>query len=460
MNMRLNSIQKLLTFPLILALASSLVSCQGGVSVKPQNDPSSDRATDTPRMSTGDRALLPDSKAPAKQQGIAAFQANNYPDAIAQFRTALQQELNDPETRIYLNNAEASLGNPYKLAVVVPIGSDLNIAREILRGVAQAQTELNQTAEFSDRKIMIVIADDGNNINVARTMAEHLSQQSDILGVIGHTVSSVTLNVAKIYDRQKLPMISPVSSAVQISNLSPYVFRTIPSDAVAARTLADYMLAKQKQQRAVVYFNSQSDYSKSLKQEFSHTVSSNGGEIVAEYDLADSNFSPTKSLEKAIQQGAQTIMLASNSDTLDRALQIVQQNRKRLTILAGDDMYTAKTLDITQEQGLGMVVAVPWHILGDPSSAFPARSRQLWGGDVNWRTVTAYDATQALAAAIQQNPTRVGIQKALLAENFLAFGASENVKFLASGDRQMAVQLVSIVPGKRSGLGYDFEPVR
>jgi branched-chain amino acid transport system substrate-binding protein len=458
--MRLNSIHQLLTVPLILALASSLVSCQGWVSMQPQNAPSSNRTTDNPRMSTGDRTLLTDSKAPAKQQGITTFQAKNYSAAIAQFRTALQQEINDPETRIYLNNAEASLGNPYKLAVVAPIGSDLNTAKEILRGVAQAQTELNQTNEFSDRKIMIVIANDDNNISIARTLAQQLGKQSDILGVIGHTASSVTLNVAEIYDRHELPMISPISSAVQLSNRSPYVFRTIPSDAVAAQTLADYMLTQQKQQKAVVYFNSQSDYSKSLKQEFSNTVSSNGGEIVAEYDFADSNFSPTKSLEKAIQQGAQTIMLASNSDTLDRALQVVQQNRKRLTILAGDDMYAAKTLDISQAQGLGMVVAVPWHILGDPSSSFPARSRQLWGGDVNWRTVTAYDATQALAAAIKQNPTRLGIQKALLADNFIAFGASENVKFLASGDRQMAVQLVSIVKGKRSGFGYDFEPLR
>jgi branched-chain amino acid transport system substrate-binding protein len=458
MKMRLN-ITPLLFF-LVLALSHGLGSCQSRGVVQAEANVSSINATNSPRISIGDRALLPDSKAPAKQRGIAALQAGNYRDAIAEFRDALQQELNDPETRIYLNNTEASLGNPYKLAVVAPIGSDLSRAKEILRGVAQAQTELNQTKEFSDRKIIIMIADDSDNIKTAQTIAEQLGQQSDILGVIGHTASSVTLNVAEIYDRHKLTMISPVSSAVQLSHRSPYVLRTIPSDAVAARSLADYMLTKQQQQKAVIYFNSRSDYSTSLKQEFGNTLLKNGGEIIAEYDFADANFSPTKSLEKAIQQGAQTIMLASNSDTIDRALQVIQQNRKRLPILAGDDMYAAKTLDISQEQGLGMVVAVPWHILGDPSSSFPARSRQLWGGDVNWRTVTAYDATQALAAAITQNPTRIGIQKALLADNFIAFGASENVKFLASGDRQMAVQLVSIVKGKRSGFGYDFEPLR
>jgi branched-chain amino acid transport system substrate-binding protein len=52
-------------------------------------------------------------------------------------------------------------------------------------------------------------------------------------------------------------------------------------------------------------------------------------------------------------------MLAANTETLDKALQLVQVNQKPLTLLGGDDVYTLKTLEIGREQAVGMVVAVP-----------------------------------------------------------------------------------------------------
>jgi branched-chain amino acid transport system substrate-binding protein len=71
----------------------------------------------------------------------------------------------------------------------------------------------------------------------------------------------------------------------------------------------------------------------------------------------------------------------------------------------------------------------------------------------------AYDATQALIAAIKRNPTRQGVQEALSASDFSASGASGEIRFLPSGDRNRAVQLVKIEKGSRSGFGYDFVPI-
>jgi branched-chain amino acid transport system substrate-binding protein len=420
-------------------------------------------ATNQPsRLSAGEQILIPANQAAnqaAKQTGVQAFANGDYPIAIAHFQESLRQQPNDPETRIYFNNAKAIAGNPLKLAVSVPIGSNVNLAQEVLRGVAQSQQETNDQGGVNGRKLLIVIANDNDELTASKNIAQQFVDRPEIMGVIGHTASSITLGVAPIYDRGRLVTISPISSAVQLSSRSPYVFRTLPSDYVAARSLADHMLTKLQHKKAVVFFNSQSDYSKSLKGEFSTAIALGGGQVVAEFDLADSGLSPSKSLERAIQQGAQTIMLASNTSVLDRSLQIVQANRNRLAILAGDDVYSPKTLEVSREQGMDMVVAVPWHILSDPTARFPTRSRQLWGSDINWRTVTAYDATQALTAALTIKPTRTGIQQALTTDGFQANGAAQAVKFLPSGDRNMGVQLVTIVKGNRSGYGFDFEPL-
>jgi branched-chain amino acid transport system substrate-binding protein len=71
----------------------------------------------------------------------------------------------------------------------------------------------------------------------------------------------------------------------------------------------------------------------------------------------------------------------------------------------------------------------------------------------------AYDATQVLAAGLAQNPSRSGIQEALSQPSFNISGASGKIKFLTSGDRNAAVQLVEVQPGDRSSYGYDFVPL-
>jgi branched-chain amino acid transport system substrate-binding protein len=137
----------------------------------------------------------------------------------------------------------------------------------------------------------------------------------------------------------------------------------------------------------------------------------------------------------------------------------VQVNDKRAKLLAGDSAYSPKTLEVGRSNSVGMVVAVPWHILANPQAEFPKAANQLWGREVNWRSAMAYDATKALIAAIGRNPTRSGVQQVISAPEFSATGASGDIKFLASGDRNQAVQLVIIQPGKRTSFGYEFIPI-
>ncbi len=408
------------------------------------------------RMSSGEKSLISDQMTPEKLAGVQSMAQNNFSQAIVHFEQSLQKQPNDPEVRIYLNNAKAAQAEHHKLAVVVPIGHDLPMSQEVLRGVAQAQQEINDAGGINGKQVFIVIANDDENPNTGKQIAQDFVNRSDILGVIGHTASDVTIASAKTYDAGKLVAISPISSSIEISNQSRFVFRTIPSDAIAARTLATHALT-QNRKKVAVYFNSTSNYSRSLKSEFTKSIQSSGGQVVAEYDLNDSGFTPSRSLDRA--NGADVIFLAPNTATLDKALQVVQANQNRLPILAGDDMYAAKTLDVVRDRGTGMVVAVPWHILGDLTSSFPERSRKMWNSDVNWRTVMTYDAMQALIAALQQNPTRAGIQETLSRANFSAIGASGTVRFMA-GDRDAPVQLVTIVKGERSSYGFDFVPVQ
>ena len=220
------------------------------------------------------------------------------------------------------------------------------------------------------------------------------------------------------------------------------------------------MITTLKLKNAAVFFNSQSAYSQSLKSEFVTAVLLAGGRVIGEFDLSDPSFSAASSINQALQQQAQVLMLAANTSTLDKALQVVQVNRKRLKLLGGDDIYAPTTLEVGGDAAQDMVVAVPWDIDTLPQTEFVRESKQLWGAEVNWRTALSYDATRAFIAAIQSSPTRSGIQQALSSPNFSITGAAGAVQFLPSGDRNAPVQLVKIIPNVNTSTGYDFVPVR
>jgi branched-chain amino acid transport system substrate-binding protein len=430
-------------------------SQEGGNSIQPNNKLITDR------ISFGEKILSAIEASPTKKEGITALASGNYSRAIPNLEAALKLNKNDPETLIFLNNARIGTAKNYTIVASVPLGTDPNGSLEILRGIAQAQHEINATGGIKGVPLKVGIANDDNNPEVAQQIANALVKNQEVLGVVGPYASDVTLAAGTVYTRGQLVAISPISTSVKISNFSRYIFRTVPSDFMAARALAKYMVENLQKKNAAVFFNSQSNYSQSLKSEFVSSVSLEGGQVSSEFDLSKADFSAAKSVEQAIKQGAEVLMLAASTDALDKALQVVQVNQKRLSLLGGDDIYTPKTLEIGQQQTVGMVLAVPWHIDSNLNADFPQKSRQLWGGDVNWRTALAYDATRAFIAALERNPTRIGIQQTLSSPEFSTRGASGTIRFLPSGDRNAPVQLVQIVSKNpsRSGIGFDFVPV-
>ena len=426
------------------------------------------------RLSAGEKALIsseelegenPNFRA-AKAKGIEAVAAGDYQEATGYFEEALSYYKNAPETLIYLNNARInSSTDSYTLAAAVPISDDLPAAQAMLRGIAQAQNKVNENGGINGTLLRVVIADDAGDATTAPDLARVLAQNPDVLGVVGHYYSSVTLSAADTYEEEQLAIIA-LSSSVEISSLdNDYIFRTSPSDAVTGKALADYALDTWDIDRVAVYYNSDSSYSNSLKSEFENYILSEQGEVVAELDWSQKSFNPKQAFEQAIEQDAELLMVvpASFEELQKNVFPIAQQNfttEEPLKIMGGDVAYSGTVLE---EEFEGMVVGAFWHIGAvDPKSEFISQSRELWTADVNWVTAMAYDATQAWIEALEQSeavPTRTGLQRILSNSSFSASGASSEVRFSRNGDRPISSQLVEVARKDTSSGRYYFEPV-
>ncbi|TVQ05621.1 MAG: hypothetical protein EA368_18980 [Leptolyngbya sp. DLM2.Bin27] len=414
----------------------------------------------TNALSWGDRVLFTDAPNADMQAGAAAFATGDYATATARFEAARQAVRNDPEVLIYLNNARLGATPALGIAAVVPIGDTPNTARELLRGVAQAQDE----AIAAGTPVKVLIADDRNDAGQAAAIANALVQDPNVVGVIGHGTSTTTLAAAPIYQQGQLPMIAPTSTTTELATLAReggnFVFRVIPSDQFTGTTLARHMLSEGKNQ-PIVFYNSQSSYSKSLQEAFSTTLGLEGGQVVKLVDLSQGN--PAAELQGS---GADAVVLLPDSATFDAAIAVAQVNQGQLPMLAGDAFYRIEALQKGGNSLTGTVVTVPWHPLKS-TPPFAQVAASTWGGDINWRTALSYDAFQALSSARTVGNVapgsgvqgRTALGQAMAGQGFAASGATGAISFLPSGDRNATVLLVKVEPGSRSGTGFDFVPL-
>ena len=409
------------------------------------------------RMSVGERILLQPATTPEKTAGAAALVKGDRQMAITQFEASLSAVRNDPETVIYLNNARITKP-ALKIAVSVPISSNPNVAQELLRGVAQAQTAVNQSGNQSSingQPLEVQIIDDANDASIAAAAAQALVNDPQVLAVVGHNASNATQAAAPIYQQGQLVMISPTSSANQLSGLGDYIFRTIPTNRVMAGSLADYMLRRAGKTKLAICYDSQSLDNVSFKDELITAFTAQGGQVMPlTCDLFSPSFNPLTAMKQIRQSGADAILLAPFIDRIERATDLAQANQRELALFSSPTLYTSKTLQSGQQNVKGLVLPVVWY---PATSQFSETARQLWGGTVNWRTATAYDAAEAIIAGLRQGASRKSLQAALRNPTFSTSGAGDSVRFLPTGDREIQPILVQVQPD--STQGYAFVPL-
>ncbi|MDG2616951.1 ABC transporter substrate-binding protein [Thermoleptolyngbya sichuanensis XZ-Cy5] len=405
------------------------------------------------RISLGNRQLIASVTTPAKREGIAAFDAQDYDKAVEWFELSLKALPNDPETLIYLNNARLSRQQtPYKIATSVPIGKNLNVAQEILRGVAQAQDEVNRNGGINGAGLEVTIINDDNDPAITREMANLLVENESLLAIVGHNTSDASIAAAPIYQQHGLVMISPTTFDADVAKVGDYIFRAVPTAQSMVLPLVEYIMARSpRPARILVCYDSQAPDNNRFRNAFIDALTGRGGEIAKLLneqgedlcDFGSQSFDAARAIAQAEEQSATGLYLGPSINYLDPAIEVARANAGKLPLYSSPSLYTQKILQDGQAAVEGLILPTPWS--PDAYPRFARSAQQLWGATVNWRTATAYDATQAAIAGLRREATRSGLQKALQAPDFATTGAEdEMIRFLDTGDRRLTPVLVQV----------------
>jgi ABC-type branched-subunit amino acid transport system substrate-binding protein len=342
-------------------------------------------------------------------QGTDYFQKGEYKTAIKLFTQAIEADRNDPVPQIYLNNSIARLkGKPLKLAVVVSLDDYEYAAKEVLRGVADAQTKFNESGGKNGQLLEIVIANDGIESPVAEKIATFLANKKDILGVIGHHASESSSAALPIYEKAGIPMVSPTSSSSELK--SKVFFRTVQSTKEAAQKYAQYIKHDLHLDKIVVFYNKDSLYSSSLKEDFQEAFAKLGGVINPPISIIDPPLDIEKEIKNIVQQKGKAVFFISSITTNSVTIAFARINDK---VLSKQKLQLLNAMSLSEEESLKRGGnAIDGLALFSPclakESDYMIKAKNRWEQEIYWRIATSYDATQAFIEAIQlsKEPTR------------------------------------------------------
>ncbi len=294
-----------------------------------------------------------------KQQAVEDMKAGRTDDAVKDWKQAINLTTDDAESMIYIENKlVADSHKPYVTIVVTTTlsqtlddsGTSISVARDDLRGAYWAQRDFN--AQHSDLKIRLVLANLGVKAQNYLQKTEEpvlqriirLAQTDDtFIGIVGFPFSASAQIAIPVLTEHHIPIISPSASSKDLSNLSTYFFRIVPSDTKQGQYAAQFASQVLAAHRVAVLSDNADPYSESLGDSFATSFSQLG----SGYTVISKNFSlgNSDSLSSALNDifsqnpPPDLIFLAGYADDLNSLKSELTQLKSNILVMGGDASY-------------------------------------------------------------------------------------------------------------------------
>jgi branched-chain amino acid transport system substrate-binding protein len=146
-------------------------------------------------------------------------------------------------------------------------------------GIAMAADEINEAGGLLGRKIKLIKRDDESSVEKGVLIAQEFGENPDIVAVVGHYESFITIPASVVYQYYGILMLSTVDTDPDLTDQGfPLVFRTTPDDTVYGNRLANFCLEK-NYDRFVLYLH-RDQYGRDFSDAFASAAQKAGITIV------------------------------------------------------------------------------------------------------------------------------------------------------------------------------------
>lgn len=337
--------------------------------------------------------------------------------------------------------------------ITIAVSGDVKEASGVsMQAAAElAASQINARGGIGGRHLDIRFLPDSGDPNVAVRVARRLVDDASVVAVVGHVTSGITQAAMGVYGsgRNPLPVVSPTASSPDLSGVSPYFFRTCPTDLAHGPALARFARNTLHASRVGVLFEND-DYGRGMKRAFSREFRQLGGTIVSE----DPFFATTPSLEPYLARisregGADVLVVGADPEGGTLALRDLRRLGSKVPVIGGDGLA-----GIEADSALAEGTRISLSYLADrPGAAnadfVAAYARANHGDRPNDTGAETYDAVNLLAKAIEQvGPDRRAIRDYLaqVGRGRPAFeGVTGTIAFDSLGDVPAKAVVIGVV---------------
>lgn len=342
-------------------------------------------------------------------------------------------------------------GNVVRIGVIAPLSGPASVYGTSMRnGLRVAADAVNTAGGIAGQRIELVFADDGNDKVVAAEAARDLAYRQNVKMIIGTVSSDATMNVQRVCEKARIPMLTPVSTNPFITRVGfRYSFRCLTDDTVQAAELAAVSVRSLNLRRVAILHDS-NKYGSMGARIYAAKAVELGQSIIAtvDFDSGSSNFA--KQLERIRPLNPDGLLVWGLAR--ESAL-IVRQARELgmlMPVLGGDGMAPAGFLSIAGPAAEGAIVTMPFNPArgGQAVQQFVEQYRLAFESDPDSFAAHGYDALQLAATALRSSVERGIALRDALASISSYEGVTGKGGFDASGNETRPVELALVRNGR------------
>jgi len=337
-----------------------------------------------------------------------------------------------------------------KIGAILPLtGEGAKYGDAAKKGINLAVKEINSAGGIKGKTVQIIYEDSQGDPKAGVAAMQKLVITDKVSAVIGDLLSSVTLAIAPIANKNKVVVLSPASSSPKLTDAGDFIFRNCPSDIYEGSIMANYAYQKLRFQKiAMLYINN--DYGIGIKDVFKNNFTKQGGTIVAE-EAFDQNATDYRSqLVKIKQVKPEAVYLIGykeNGYILKQAKEMLIKTQFLSTVTFEDP----EILKIAKDAAEGVIYSASSF---DPKSdrkviqAFVNSFKSEYNQDPDIFAGLSYDAMKIMSLALAQgNYTGEGIKTALYAvKNYPGIAGETSID--ANGDAVLSPILKTVQNGE------------
>lgn len=139
---------------------------------------------------------------------------------------------------IFLFLAGPSVASEIKIGVILAeTGPASFLGGPEARSLKMLVNEINSSGGIEGNQVKLIFKDSGASPEKAISFAKQLIEEEKVFAIIGPSTSGETLKIKKICETGQTILISCASAELIVNPVAQYVFKTAPSDSLAARRI-------------------------------------------------------------------------------------------------------------------------------------------------------------------------------------------------------------------------------